>query len=109
MIHKSRRHNVEECATVADMARRVHGHNWCGCVAFKAGSLYLLNDSFDGGGSEFAAVRHGVQLDSLTINWYELPNLIEDLEKLERGDWPGVFGGPCAWKPHEPGTCQHCA
>jgi hypothetical protein len=108
MIHKSRRHNVEECPSIEAMARRVHGHNWCGCVGFKAGSLYMLNDSFQEGGSEFAVIRHGVQLDSLTVNWYELPKLIEDLKRMDRGEWPAEFGA-CAWKPHEVGPCTNDA
>lgn len=98
---------MEDCGSIEALARRVHGHNWCECSGFKAGTIMLLNDSFQGGGSEFAAVCDGVQLDSLTINWYELPKLIEDLEKMERGEWPPMFG-PVAFKPHEEGPCHLC-
>lgn len=109
MLHKDRHHYIEECPSIEALARRVHWGNWCGCCAFKAGSLILLNDSTSGDGAqEYTVLRHGREIESLTVSWYELPKLIEDLERYDREGSGGDYGAR-AFKPHPEGTCHLCA
>ena len=70
MIHDKRVFMVNEVATVAELAENVTQHTWTLCTAFQLGDLFFLNDSFsEDGAQEYAVVRDGRQIESITFSW----------------------------------------
>jgi hypothetical protein len=109
MLHKHRHHHINECASVDSMARTVQRATWTGCTGFKAGSLILLNDSTGpDGAQEYAVIRNGRQIESLTVSWMKLDELQTLLNHLDSGGGSEDMG-PLAVKPHPDGYCQWCA
>jgi hypothetical protein len=70
MFHRGRTHRVAEIETAAELAERLVEHTWTLCTGFRHGGLLWLNDSTGpDGAQEFAVVREGRQIESITFSW----------------------------------------
>lgn len=138
MIHKTRRWKITDVVSVGELAEKLIHHSWCLCTGFRVvigGSdgmprteLLALNDAFsEDGAQEFAILRNGVQVESLTVGWY--PNadrngrfretdykageidLAYDLTGIMLGEIKTGFENvkPSSLLPHPDGSCPSCA
>ncbi len=70
MIHGNRRFGVYEVASVGELVENFTQHTWTLCTAFSLENLLFLNDSFsEDRAQEYAVVRDGRQIESLTVSW----------------------------------------
>lgn len=109
MMHKQRPHKVCDVADLATLVDKLTQHTWTTCSAFSWRSLTLLNDATsEDGAQEYAVVRAGRQIESLTVSWMEPEKLRALLERLDQGEG-GCDLGPVAMVPHPEGYCARCA
>jgi len=72
---------IEDLDVLVDKLKE---YSWTLCTGFQYQSLLLLNDSFSEDSlQEYAVVRNGVQIESLTVSWYNPERLKEDLTTLD--------------------------
>lgn len=115
MVHTNRRHSVREFASIEAMVDGIlRCATWTACTGFKASTLTLLNDSFtEDSAQEYAVARNGRQIESLTVSWMDrarLMDLLLDLDLRGATGWCAEHDmGPLVVKPHQAGTCRHCA
>lgn len=111
MLHKSRGWSVVEVETAAELAEKLTEMTWCGCAGFRVGSLLFLNDSTSGDGAqEYAVVRDGRQVDSVTFGWMTRARALVVIEALlaeELGESLGTFE-PRIQTPEAHGRCELC-
>jgi len=136
MMNKNRRWRITDVATLEELAEKLIHHSWCLCTGFRVivgglggrDELLALNDAFsEDGAQEFAILRNGVQVESLTASWY--PNTDRDGRFRERdykageidllSDLRGIASGgiktgfenvkPSSILPHPDGSCPACA
>jgi len=135
MIHKTRRWKITDVATLEELAKKLIHHSWCLCTGFRVvggpggrDELLVLNDAFsEDGAQEFAVLRNGDQVESLTASWY--PNvdrngsfrdtdyeageidLLSDLRGIASGEIKTGFENvkPSSMLPHPDGSCPACA
>ncbi len=109
MLHRNRRHAITPVASLEELVEKLHGHTWTTCTAFSHSTLILLNDSTGpDGAQEYAVLRDGRQIETLTVSWMTRDELTESLLKLDAtgGD---VDMGPCQPLAHPVGCCHACA
>lgn len=133
MIHKNRRWKITDVATLEELSKKLICHSWCLCTGFRVivgarTELLVLNDSFsEDGAQEFAILRDGVQVESLTVSWYPSVDregrfreadygageidLIHDLVGIESREIKTGFENvkPSSLLPHPDGSCPACA
>lgn len=112
MIHKKRGYSIYECSTVEELAEKLTYHTWCACNGFRLGNLIFLNDSFSADSAqEYAVIRDGRQIESLTVSWIKEEKLVIYLQQYLAGGGlkPDEDMGPVEVTPHKPGYCMHCA
>jgi hypothetical protein len=109
MLHRERPHLVTPVATIEELAEKLVDHDWTTCTGWSCGTLILLNDSTGpDGAQEYAVLRGGRQIETLTVSWMTRNVLIDVLRSLD--DTGGnVDMGPCEPKPHPVGCCHACA
>ena len=101
MIHANRVFQiVEEMTDIASLAESLTQHTWTLCTAFRlvtppdAVPLLFLNDSFsENGAQEYAVIRNGRQVESITFSWCsraEAHNHIDWLVQGGGGDYGPV-------------------
>lgn len=109
MMHKHRPHSLTIVESFAALADKLANCDWTTCSGFVCGSLTLLNDSTsESGAQEYAVIRAGRQIESLTCSWMEPAELQATLERLDRGEG-GVDTGPVEIREHPKGPCSRCA
>lgn len=70
MIHKSRRYSVRHYSSMDELVTHLTDMTWCGCNAFEIEGVILANDSFSADGAqEYAVIREGAQVETLTVSW----------------------------------------
>jgi hypothetical protein len=70
MIHNNRRFGVSEAASVEALVENFIQYTWTLCTAFSLENLLCLNESFsEDGAQEYAVVRDGRQIESITVSW----------------------------------------
>jgi hypothetical protein len=70
MIHASRRFPLVEVDRVGQVVDDVKKCTWTLCTGFSFQGLLFLNESFsEDGAQEYAVVRDGQQIASLTVAW----------------------------------------
>ncbi len=109
MLHRNRRHAITPVASLEELVAKLDGQTWTTCTAFSHGTLILLNDSTGpDGAQEYAVLRDGRQIETLTVSWMTRDELTESLLKLDAtgGD---VDMGPCQPLAHPVGCCHACA
>ena len=111
MMHKKRPHTIAEFADLDELCKKLVNHTWTTCSGFRWRSLTLLNDSTsEDAVQEYAVIRNGIQIESLTVSWMESPDVLAGyLVPLDSGEMPGVSFGPVKIIPHPDGYCSRCA
>lgn len=78
MMHRNRRHRIKELATLEELADKLTNYSWTVCCGFRVGDLILLNDATsEDGAQEFAVIRDGRQIESLTASWMKEARMLE--------------------------------
>ena len=116
MIHKNRTFQiVEEVTDIAYLAEILIERSWTLCTAFRlvptpdAEPLLFLNDSFsEDSAEEYAVVRGGRQIESITFSWCSQGEAYNHIASLVRGG--GVDCGPLEprLEPADTHTCPLC-
>ncbi len=110
MLHKNRSYLIADYSSMKELVSSLHGRTWTGCSGFRCGSLTLLNDSTSGDSAqEYAVIRNGIQIESLTVSWMDFDSLLSLLINLDTGVEPGVPSSSFTITPHPEGTCYLCA
>ena len=96
--------------TPADLAEKLTDHTWTLCTAWRLGDLLFLNDSLsEDGAGEWAVVRNGRQIESITFGWCSPPRALELINALVDGSLTGADYGaanPPLHPAHE--RCELC-
>jgi hypothetical protein len=113
MLHKNRRFVVVDVASPEELAEKLTQHTWCGCNGFRLGELLFLNDSTSpDGAQEYAVVRGGRQIESITFSWCTVAEALGHVRQLLDGtlgeDALGAVSNRIE-SPAQHGTCAHCA
>lgn len=70
MIHTDKVFQVVDVATIEALTTDLTEHTWTRCTGFRLQGLLFLNDSFsEDGAQEYAIVRDGRQVESITFSW----------------------------------------
>jgi hypothetical protein len=111
MLHPQRGFSVTPCATAEALAERLTQHAWTLCTGFEHAGLLFLNDAFsEDGAQEYAIVKAGRQIESITFSWCTQARALELITGLVSGEL-GEDLGPVAPRidtsiPHR---CALCA
>lgn len=110
MLHEHRRFGLITVQSVSELVEHVTEHTWTLCTGFSLEGLLFLNDSFsEDGAQEYAVVRDGRQVESLTVSWMsraEASNAIEWLVRGGGGDYGAVDVHTEPIEGHQCGLCQ---
>lgn len=69
MLHQHRRFGVITVQSAGELVENLTEHTWTLCTGFSLQGLLFLNDSFsEDGAQEYAVVRDGRQIESLTVS-----------------------------------------
>jgi hypothetical protein len=123
MLHKTRHWTIVDVLTLEELAPTLHKHDWCCCNGFRYKNLLFLNDATSGDGAqEYAVVRiegdpptdsrvfTGVQIESLTVSWYEsTEKLLADFKKIESGELGQDYARVEVRTHPNSERCGHCA
>jgi hypothetical protein len=86
MMHSNWRFGVYEVASVGELVENFTQHTWTLCTAFSLENLLFLNDSLsEDGAQEYAVVRDGRQIESITVSWMSRAEAHNTLDWLLRG------------------------
>ena len=70
MIHESRRFHLVVVDSVGQLVDDFKKYTWTLCTGFSLQGFLFLNDSFsEDGAQEYAVVRDGQQIESITVSW----------------------------------------
>lgn len=112
MMHKTRSYSVVPVETAERLADILAEHTWCSCNAFAFAGLIFANDSTGpDGAQEYAIVKDGTQIESITFGWCDRAKALDYITQLAAG----TLGTPyCAVTntfetPEQHGSCWHCA
>src|SRR5262245_29060372 len=84
MMHKARVFCLSEFTDLEALVESLKEYSWTLCTGFQYKSLLLINDSVSEDSlQEYAVVRNGVQIESLTVSWYDPDKLKGDLTTLD--------------------------
>ncbi len=111
MLHRSRVHAVKDVADSEELARLLVVHTWTLCTGFRHGGLLWLNGATGpDGAQEYAVVRDGRQVESITFSWCDVPSAAAIVRALVAGA-AGADYGPAGERvdvaPEH--SCRHCA
>ena len=109
-MHERRRFAVTDVGSVGELAVFLTEHSWTLCTGFRLGALLFLNDSFsEDGAQEFAVVRGGRQIESVTVSWQSRAEAHNTIASLVDGG--GLDMGPCEPRIDETEShwCPLCA
>jgi hypothetical protein len=86
MLHTHRRFGVTEIVSTDALAELITEHTWTTCSAFRLGDLVFANDSTSADGAqEYAVVRNGRQIESITFGWCDRATALGYIEALVAG------------------------
>lgn len=111
MMHINRKFNVMKLESFKALAKILFNGTQCLCTGFQLGYFIFLNDSFsEDGAQEYAVIKHGVQIDSLTVSWMESEReLIDSFNDLATIPSPMVSEIENLKLDYEPGhSCYLC-
>jgi len=116
MIHPTRVFCVGPCASAEELAKKLVDYSWTLCTGFEYAGLLFLNDSFSGDGpQEYAVIRAGRQVESITFGWCTFEQALALIQWLEGGGTPEDAGdtdlGPVTVRTQAPQAhrCALCA
>jgi hypothetical protein len=111
MVHTTRRFCVTPIATLEALVEQLTQSTWTRCTGFSYQGLVFLNDAFsEDGAQEYAVLRDGLQIESLTVSWCTPERLTDRITALFAGG--GADLGPCTPILEDAtthGRCGHCA
>ena len=91
MVHPHRVYQVTTTASVDELAAIVTEHTWTLCTAFELDGYLFLNDSFSADGAqEYAVVKDGRQVESLTFGWCTRDRAAELIRAVLGGQHVGM-------------------
>ena len=86
MVHSKRRFGIVAVESVGQLVADLKEQSWTLCTGFALQNLLFLNDSFsENGAQEYAVVRNGRQIESLTVSWMSRAEAHNDIDWLVRG------------------------
>ena len=111
MIHDKRVFRVTRIDDADELAAALTERSTTLCTAFAHADLLFANDAFsEDGAQEFAVIRDGRQIESLTASWMTTQRMREIIASLVSG--VGTDMGPAVLRtnhPAGPNRCQLCA
>ena len=109
MFYEKRAYQVADVASAMDLAIKLGDYTWTTCQAFRLGPLLFVNDSTGpDGAQEYAVVKGGRSVESLTVSWMERAALLAEIEGLLDGSRGGDYG-PAQVNTDHPAYCPRCA
>jgi hypothetical protein len=92
-MHPRRVFSVAPVDTAEALAERLTEHTWCACTGFAFAGMLFLNDSFGGDSAqEYAVVKDGRQVESITFSWCTEARALELITQLVSGALTGDYG-----------------
>jgi hypothetical protein len=86
MIHSKRRFLVDRVSSAEKLAQKLCSITWTLCTGFELDGLLILNDSFsEDGAQEYAVMRNGKQIESITFSWCSFESALEYIRGLLAG------------------------
>lgn len=93
MFHQNRRFGVTEISSAGTLAELLTEHTWTACTAFRLADLVFANDSTSADGAqEYAVVRAGRQVESITFSWCDRATACRYIEALAAGTLGDDYG-----------------
>ena len=109
MMFRNRSYQVWPLADLDEVVTKLTEHDWTTCQAFAVENLLLANDSTGpDGAQEYAVIRDGRQIESLTVSWMKPERLKEVLQELLDGG-SSDMGAVTLNTDHPSGSCEACA
>ena len=109
MIHDKRRFGIVTVANVGQLVEALKEHSWTLCTGFALQEILFLNDSFsEDGTQEYAVVRAGRQIESLTVSWMSRAELHNDIDWLVRGGGGDYGPVEAPTEPMDDHSCPRC-
>jgi hypothetical protein len=112
MIHTNRHYSVATVETPEELHRWLADHTMTLCTGFRLGETLWLNDSFsENGAQEYAVIRNGRQIESITVSWCTPDKLLDTIVRLSEEQDSEDFG-PVSLHletPEEHRRCPLCA
>jgi uncharacterized protein YdiU (UPF0061 family) len=106
MIHSNRRFCVHEVESVGELVENVTQHTWTLCTGLSFEGVLFLNDSFsEDGAQEYAVVRNGRQIESLTVSWMSRGEAHNTIDAILHGS--AIDYGPVRFMLDDPDD-HHC-
>jgi hypothetical protein len=110
LIHRTRVFRITPVGDVATLVEKLHQRTWTACTAFQLHDVVFANDSFSpDGAQEYAILRDGRQIDSLTVSWCTRAELECAITNYVAGKVHGDDGAVALRTDHPPGPCARCA
>jgi hypothetical protein len=91
MMHNQRKFHIFKLESFKELAEILFAGTQCLCTGFQLGDFIFINDSTsEDGAQEYAVVKHGMQIESLTVSWVDSIRELLDLFHgvMEAGDTP---------------------
>jgi hypothetical protein len=86
MIHASRRFHLVDVDRVGQFVDDFKRCTWTLCTGFSLQGLLFLNESFtEDGAQEYAVVREGRQIESITVSWMSRAELHTTIDARLQG------------------------
>ena len=109
MLHQNRMFGVIAVQSVGELVENLTEHTWTLCTGFSLEGLLFLNDSFsEDGAQEYAVVRDGRQIESLTVSWMSRAEAWTDVDWLVRGGGGDYGAVDIQMEPIEGHRCGLC-
>ena len=115
MMHPNRTFQIKDMVSINELVDALMQYTWTLCTAFRltvdeaAPPLVFLNDSFsEDGAQEYAVVRDGRQIESITFSWCSPAQATNYIAHLVQGG--GADYGPLTPRVEPPDThrCHLC-
>ncbi len=88
MMHTKRRWGVVRVESATALAEKLVEYTWCGCQGFELAGYLFLNDSTSADGAqEYAVVKAGRQIESITFGWMNQERAEQTIHKVLRGEY----------------------
>lgn len=108
MIHKRRRYDVKKVETVDELAEEVTRCTWTCCTGFELKGYLFLNDSFtEDSGQEYAVVKDGRQVESITFSWCDRDQAARHIRDVLAGQHVDI-GAANPRTDHSSKVCHLC-
>ena len=95
--------------TPVELAEKLTQYTWTLCTAWRLGDLLFLNDSLrEDGAGEWAVLRDGRQIESITFGWCDRAQALQYITELVSGTLAGDYGAVSLRFHPTSECCGHC-